>query len=234
MAVAAASLPVPQDVRLKDPANFTLIGTELPKPDSYSKSHGEAVYTLDLRSPDMVVAMVARPDRFGAKAISVDDTAVRAKGYLGHAILPQGVAVFATSTWPALKARQALRINWDESEAHKTGTAAIEKDYVAQSSQPGVIAARRGDAAGKLASGNGDVIEQVFVFPYLAQAPMETLDASSSSMARPPNAISAARRPPSTSTPSPGRWAITQLYRSRRRLPEAVLDGARPPTAIWR
>jgi isoquinoline 1-oxidoreductase beta subunit len=176
-AAAAASLPVPQDVRLKDPANFTLIGTELPKPDSYSKSHGEAVYTLDLRSPDMVVAMVARPDRFGDKAVSVDDTAVRAKGYLGHAILPQGVAVFATSTWPALKAREALRISWDEGEAHKTGTAAIEKDYVAQSSSPGALAAKRGDPAKKLASGDGDVIEQVFVFPYLAQAPMETLDA---------------------------------------------------------
>jgi isoquinoline 1-oxidoreductase beta subunit len=178
LAVAAASLPVPRDVRLKAPQNFSLIGTELPKPDSHSKSHGQAVYTLDLRSPDMVIAVVARPDRFGAEAVSVDDMAARAvKGYLDHAILPQGVVVFATSTWPALKAREALRINWDESEAHKTGTAAIEKHYVAQSSTPGVIAAKRGDTAGKLASADGDVIEQVFVFPYLAQAPMEPLDA---------------------------------------------------------
>ena len=176
-ATAAAALPVPADVKLKDPSQFTLIGRDLPKPDSFIKSHGQAIYTIDLKAPDMVVAVIARPERFGGKAVSVDDSAARGKGYLGHAILPQGVAVYAKSTWPAIKARDALKIIWDESAAHKTGTAAIERDYVAMSAIPGQVAASRGDAAGVLTSGDPAILEQVFVFPYLAHAPMEPLDA---------------------------------------------------------
>jgi isoquinoline 1-oxidoreductase beta subunit len=175
-AQAAAALPVPAQVTLKDPSQFVLIGRDLPKPDSWIKSHGAALFTLDLKAPGMVTAVIARPGLFGAKAVSVDDSGARAvKGYLGHAILPQGVAVYATSTYPAITARDALQIVWDESGAFTTGTAAIERDYLEMAKKPGRIAAKRGDAPGKLAS--GDVIEQTFVFPYLAHAPMETLDA---------------------------------------------------------
>lgn len=181
-ATAAAALPVPADVKLKDPSQFTLIGRDLAKPDSFIKSHGQAIYTIDLKFPDMVVALVARPERFGGKAVAVDGSAAREiKGYLGHAILPQGVAVYAKSTWPAIKARDALKISWDESAAHRIGTAAMERDYVAMSAKPGKIAATRGDAEGKMAAeiaaGGAGVLEQVFVFPYLAHAPMEPLDA---------------------------------------------------------
>jgi isoquinoline 1-oxidoreductase subunit beta len=177
LAEAAARMPVPNEVVLKDPANFRLIGTELHKPDTYAKSHGQATYTIDLRSPDMVVAMVSRPNRFGGKATAVDDAAARGiKGYLGNAIIPQGVAVFAKSTYPAMKARAALKITWDESAAHRQGTKAIEAGYTQRSRTPGTVAKSRGDALGKIAGG-APVVEQTFVFPYLAHAPMETLDA---------------------------------------------------------
>ncbi|MFT4099345.1 MAG: molybdopterin-dependent oxidoreductase, partial [Rhodoblastus sp.] len=176
-AEAAAKLPVPQDVKLKDPKDFRLIGTDLPKPDTPAKSTGRAIYTEDLHDPDMVVAVVAHPPRFGGKAASVDDAAAKSvRGYLGHAILPQGVAVYAKSTYPAMQARNALKIVWDESGAFKKGVKAIESDYRALAAKPGMIAATRGDASAKLA-GAGEVIEQTFVFPYLAHAPMEPLDA---------------------------------------------------------
>ncbi|MDB5651350.1 MAG: aldehyde oxidase [Hyphomicrobiales bacterium] len=178
LAEAAAHMPVPTDVVLKDPANFRLIGTDLPKPDTFVKSHGQALYTLDLRDPDMVIAMVARPNRFGAKATAVDDSQARKiKGYLSSAIIPQGVVVFAKSTYPAMKAREALKITWDESAAHKKGTKAIVADYMEQSRQPGAVAATRGNAMAKIAAGGTQIVEQTYVFPYLAHAPMETLDA---------------------------------------------------------
>ena len=108
----------------------------------------------------------------------MDDTAARGiKGYLGSAIVPQGVAVFARSTYPAMKARTALKVTWDESGAHRTGTKAIEADYVQRAATPGTVAQSRGDALGRLAAGGTQVIEQTFVFPYLAHAPMEPLDA---------------------------------------------------------
>jgi len=176
-AAEAAKLPVPQDVTLKDPRDFKLIGKDLPKPDTRSKSTGAALFTQDLQAPDMVIAVVAHPPWFGGKAASVDDSQARAiKGYLGHAIVPQGVAVFAKTTYPAMQARNRLKIVWDDSAAFKKGTKAIEADYRALADKPGLVAAKRGDASARLAN-SPETIEQTFVFPYLAHAPMEPLDA---------------------------------------------------------
>ena len=176
-AAEAAKQDVPQDVKLKDPKDFRLIGADLRKPDTVAKSTGAAIFTQDLNDPDMVVAVIAHPPRFGGKAQSVDESQARnIPGYLSHAVIPQGVAVYAKSTWPAIAARNALKIVWDESGAFKKGSKAIEADYRALAEKPGVIAEKRGDAAGKIAAA-AETIEQVFVFPYLAHAPMEPLDA---------------------------------------------------------
>src|SRR5690606_38679397 len=66
LAGAAAELPVPSDVTLKDPADFTLIGQRIPRQDSLAKTTGRAVFTQDIHLPDMLTAVVAHPPRFGA------------------------------------------------------------------------------------------------------------------------------------------------------------------------
>ena len=176
-AEAAGRLPAPQDVALKDPAQFKLIGTDLPKLDSVIKSTGKAIFTQDLREEGMVVAVVAHPPRFGARAVAFDDSEARkVKGFIKAALIPQGVAVYARSTWPALQARKALRVQWDESAAFAKSTRQIEAEYRAKAQTPGLIANAQGDAPGALAKA-GDGLEQTFVFPYLAHAPMEPLDA---------------------------------------------------------
>ena len=174
---AASRLSVPQDVKLKDPSQFKLIGTDLPKLDSAAKSTGAAMFTLDIREPGMVVAVVAHPPRFGSKPVGFDDSEARKiKGFIKAVMIPQGVAVYAVSTWPALKARKALRVRWDDGAAFAKGTKRIEAEYRALAHKPGVVAHAQGDAEGALAKAD-EVIEQTFVFPYLAHAPMEPLDA---------------------------------------------------------
>jgi isoquinoline 1-oxidoreductase beta subunit len=107
---------------------------------------------------------------------SVDDSAARKiPGVVDVKTLPQGVAVYATGMWPALKGRAALRVNWDDSSAEKRGTAQLIADYRAMARQPGKTAAAHGDAEAALKSA-GKIIEAEFVFPYLAHAPMEPLD----------------------------------------------------------
>lgn len=179
-AEAASLLPVPQDVKLKDPARFRLIGdAKLPKLDSVIKSTGQATFTLDLRDEGMVVAVVAHPPRFGARAVAFDDSEARkVKGFLKAEIIPQGVAVYAVSTWPALKARKALKAQWDESAAFRKSTKQMEAEFRALAQTPGMVANTQGDPLGALArAAPGDVVEQMCVFPYLAHAPMEPLDA---------------------------------------------------------
>lgn len=77
-AAKAATLPVPQQVTLKDPKDFTLIGQpHLPRIDSVEKTTGKAIYALDVRRPNMKTAVLLHPPRFGGMPGKVDDAAAR-------------------------------------------------------------------------------------------------------------------------------------------------------------
>lgn len=176
-AEAAAKLPVPSEVRLKEPKDFTLIGTKLPRLDSATKTDGTATYALDMRRPGMLTAVVRRPDRFGATVKSFDATAAKkVPGVVEVVAVPSGIAVLATNTWAAIQGRDALAgLVWDETKAETRGSAALFDEYAKLAKTPGLPAARRGDAAKGLERA-AKIIEAEFSFPYLAHAPMEPLN----------------------------------------------------------
>jgi isoquinoline 1-oxidoreductase beta subunit len=174
LAQAAAKLPAPQNVRLKDPKDFKLIGKDnvVHKLDTPAKTNGTAQFTIDIREPDLLTVVVAHPDHFGAKVARVDDAEARkVPGVVDVKVLPSGVAVYASGTWPALKARDLLKVTWDDSAAEKRGTQQLVQDYRALARKPGLVAGKHGDADGSLAKA-GKVIEAEYIFPYLAHAPM--------------------------------------------------------------
>ena len=176
-AQAAAKLPVPTEVTLKQPKDFRLIGTRLPRLDSADKTDGKAVYALDIRRPGMLTAVLRRPDRFGARLKSFDATAAKkVPGVVEVVAVPNGVAVLAENTWAAIQGREALAdLVWDEADAEMRGTSEIMDAYKKLAGGPGKPAARRGDAAKGLA-GAAKTIDVEFEFPYLAHAPMEPLN----------------------------------------------------------
>ena len=177
-AEAAAKLPVPSDVPLKDPARFRLIGREgaVRKLDSSGKATGKAQFTIDIREPGMLTVVVARPPRFGGKVATFDAAQARAiPGVVDVKQVPSGVAVYANGMWPALKGREVLKIDWDDSGAEKRGTAQLVAEYRALAQKPGMVASTHGDVTAALARADR-MIEAEYVFPYLAHAPMEPLD----------------------------------------------------------
>jgi len=177
-AEAAVKLPVPADPPLKDPSKFRLIGREgaVKKLDVPGKTNGTAQFTIDIREPGMLTVVVAHPPRFGGKVARVDDTQARTiPGVVDIKQLPSGVAVYAEGTWPALKAREALKVTWDDSSAEKRSSSQLIDEYRTLSRQKGTIGGQHGDVDAALA-GAERVIEAEFVFPYLAHAPMEPLD----------------------------------------------------------
>jgi isoquinoline 1-oxidoreductase beta subunit len=177
LAMDAAKQPVPKNPTLKKPEQWTLIGTDVPKLDSFAKSRGMAKFTLDHYPDGVVTAVVAHPPAFGATAISVDDAkALAVPGVLQVAQIPNGVAVIASDTFAALRGRDALEIEWDESAAERRSSEAMFDDYRAAVSKPGVEAATRGDLKTGFADGN-KTLEAEYLFPFLAHAPMEPLDA---------------------------------------------------------
>ena len=178
LAEAAAKLPVPENPPLKDASKFRLIDREgaVKKLDVPAKTNGTAQFTIDIREPGMLTVVVAHPPRFGGKVANVDVTQARAvPGVVDVKQIPSGVAVYADSTWPALKAREALRITWDDSGAEKRSSSQLVEEYRTLSRQKGSVAGQHGDVDAALA-GAERVIEAEFVFPYLAHAPMEPLD----------------------------------------------------------
>ncbi len=176
LADAAARQPVPEKPTLKDPKHFKLIGQRAPRKDSAAKCTGKAIFTQDVQLPGMLVAVVAHPPRFGGKVKSVDDSAARKMaGVVDVVTIPSGVAVLAKDTWSAKKGRDALNIQWDESDAWRGSSAGLIEQYSALARLPGRAARHDGDAAAALGASD-DVLEAEFVFPYLAHAAMEPLN----------------------------------------------------------
>lgn len=178
LAVAAAAMPLPTRVILKDPKDFRLIGSpHLPRLDSKSKTNGSAIYAIDFSLPSMVTALVARPPHFGATVRSFDATAAKAvPGVLEVARVSTGVAVLAESFFAAQKGRKALRIAWDESRAENRGTGELLAEYRRLLDEPGSVARRDGDCVEALARA-ARTLTATFEFPYLAHATMEPLSA---------------------------------------------------------
>jgi isoquinoline 1-oxidoreductase subunit beta len=178
LAASAASLPVPSEPRLKDPSEWRLIGQKVPRLDSVAKTDGTAVYSLDIRRPNQVTALVARAPRFGATVKSFDAAAARkVAGVLDVVQVPSGVAVIARDTWSAMKGREALTVAWDDSTAETRSSDAILAEYRERAKGPGLTASERGDPQAAL-KGAARVIEAEFTFPYLAHAAMEPLNAT--------------------------------------------------------
>lgn len=179
LAEAASKLPVPQQVKLKDPSQYKLIGNaKLHRLDHISKTDGTAQFAMDVRRPGQLTAVLARSPRFGGTVKSFDATAAKAvPGVTNVVQIPGGVAVLAKNTWAAIKGREALTIVWDDSKAEMRSSDAILAEYRTLAGKPGLPAKVVGDAA-KAIAGASKVVEAEYSFPYLAHAPMEPLNAT--------------------------------------------------------
>lgn len=176
LAERAVAVPVPQDVPLKNPLQFRLIGRDdgtVKRLDSPAKTNGTAVYGIDVTLPGMLVAVVAHPRLFGSTVRSFDDSATRkVAGVVDVVAIPTGIAVLASSFWSALKGREQLNVQWDETQAEVRSTAEIVADHRKLLDQKGNVARRDGDVEAALA-GAARIVTADYSFPILAHAPLE-------------------------------------------------------------
>jgi len=192
LAKAAAALPVPADdsIKLKDPSQFRYIGSGKQKlldaPDIVT---GKAQYAMDTRLPGMVYAVVARPQVYGGKVVSVDSTeALKVPGVLKVVQIDPtpgppsfnplgGVAVIGRNTWAAIKGRQALKIVWDDGPNASYDSTAYQATLEAAARKPGKVVRNDGDYSAAAASA-AKRIEAEYYIPHLAHASMEPPAAS--------------------------------------------------------
>ncbi|MDB5909590.1 MAG: isoquinoline 1-oxidoreductase [Massilia sp.] len=184
--VAAASvLPVPAaaQVTLKDPASYKLLGTRIGGVDNHAVVSGKPLFGIDVQLPGMLYAVYAKCPVFGGKPTSANLDELRALPGVKDAFivagtanlngLRPGVAIVATSTWAAFRARRQLKVEWDEG----AGAGHSWKDFAAQaqasSKKPGASVMRKdGDVAAALATA-AKTVEAAYSYPFVSHASME-------------------------------------------------------------
>ncbi len=176
LAKKASALPVPKDVKLKDPSQYTIIGKPMRRLDTPEKVNGAAKFGMDVSLPGMLTAVIARPPVFGAKVKSVKDEKAKAvPGVKVVAQVPSGVAVIAKDFWSAKKGRDELEIMWDEGPNSKLSTAGMRGQFVDLAKTPGLAAKREGDVDAAMTKAVKQLSAEYEV-PYLAHATMEPMN----------------------------------------------------------
>jgi isoquinoline 1-oxidoreductase subunit beta len=191
---AASKLPVPkaEDIPLKQPKDYRLIGKAMPRVDIPAKVNGSAAFGIDVRVPGMLFAVIARCPYFGGKLKSFDATVAKAVpgvrevfavppiGFLPkinvNANVAGGVAVVADSTWAAMQGRKALKITWDKGPHASESTESLRQKLLAgASAEPTVVWVNQGDAIQALQKSTRR-IEATYEMPFQAHATMEPMN----------------------------------------------------------
>ncbi len=179
---AAMKQPVPETVALKDPKDWRLIGKPTGLKVSRAKSTGQQPYSIDVKLPGMLTAVIAHPPGFGGKFKTFDASAAeKIKGV--RAVLPveldrgaRGIAVVADGYWPAKMGRDALKVEWDVSGVEQPDTPKLLAQYRELAKSGGSLAPDpkfRADVS--RIAGAPNKLSAEFAFPYLNHAQMEPL-----------------------------------------------------------
>ncbi len=176
LATGAAKLPVPENVALKRPQDFKLIGTPAKRLDAPAKVNGTAVFGIDVRPPGVKIATLAQSPVFGGRLKSVDDTAAKTvKGVRQIVRLDDAVAVVADHMGAAKKGLAALAIEWDDGPHAKLNTGDIAGTLEKATLNAGPVAQNIGDV-GKALPGSVTRVEATYEVPFLAHATMEPMN----------------------------------------------------------
>ena len=193
-AAAVAEMTPSQTPTFKDPADYKIVGTYVPRRDIPAKAAGSAQFALDVRLPDMAYASVVRSPVPGGSVAAVDDAAARAiegvgdvvlipqssvGGMLGETISSEAVAVVADSYWTANRAVQALNITWSETGFESVSSddiyAQFERDISAKTERE--TDRKAGETESAFASA-ARVLDADYHVPFLAHTCMEPLNAT--------------------------------------------------------
>ena len=176
LAADAARIPVPENVALKRPEDFKLIGTPAKRLDTPAKVNGTAVYGIDVRPPGVKIATLAQSPVFGGRVKSVNDTAARAVNGVRQIVrLDDAVAVVADHMGAARKGLAALAIEWDDGPHGRLNTNEIVGELERATLDSGPVAQNIGNVDQAMASAVTK-IEAIYQVPFLAHATMEPMN----------------------------------------------------------
>ena len=181
----ASTLPVPakEEVKLKDPKDYKLLGKRVPQFDSQKIVTGQPLFGIDVKLPGMLYAVYEKCPAFGGKVVSANlDQIKRLPGVKDAFVvegngkvkeLVPGVAIVADSTWSALSARKQLKVVWDEGKVANESWDTFVAQAKEKASQPGQKTLRKdGDVDAAFASA-AKKVEAEYLYPFISHANLE-------------------------------------------------------------
>ena len=178
MAEAASKQPVPEKPFIKAAKDFRVVGKRIPRTDVPAKVNGTAQFGIDVKLPGMVYASLEQSPVIGGTVKRVDSAAAKAMpGVVDVVQIPDGVAVVANSYWGAVKARRALKIEWDLGPGASLSTAGMIQSHLdaAQSGKVIAVQPAKGDAKGAIGSA-AKVVNATYISPLQSHSPLEPMN----------------------------------------------------------
>ena len=174
VAAAASKLEAPKEPKLKDPKDWTVIGTSPARFDIPEKTTGKQIYAADVRLPGMLHASIVQVPVFGGKLKSYDESRIKGmRGVKKVVAGPDWVAVVADNWWRANQALKQLPVEWDVGENGAVSSESIMAFLRTGIADKDAPAARKDGDWEKAGAGAAKVLEAEYYNPYMNHATME-------------------------------------------------------------
>jgi isoquinoline 1-oxidoreductase beta subunit len=183
LASAAARLPLPDEktIPLKNPSDFRVMGRRITGVDNPHIVTGRPLFGIDVRRPGQLYATLVKCPVFGGRVREADLAAALASPGVKHAFVldapgvASGVVLVATDTWSAFKARDLLKIDWDEGRTAGDSTAAFAAAAEQAWADPasGKTLRSDGDFPAASAAAGARTVTARYTYPFISHANLE-------------------------------------------------------------
>ena len=191
IASKAVGIEVPEDLEMKDPKDYKIIGTAKKNVEGKKIVTGKPLFGLDFQKEGMKLAMIHHPPAFGMKVKDFNRDEIIAMDGVSDAFIIDSstaepawtevnafktlVAIIGESTWQIMNAKKALKVSYDtesEPESSDTHTARLKKDL-----KEGKVEESRldGDPDAAFAKA-AKVIERTYTSPFIAHNTLEPMN----------------------------------------------------------
>ena len=191
IAAKAVGIEVPEEIDLKEPKDYKLIGTSQKNVEGPKIVSGKPLFGLDFKRDGMLLAMIEHPPSFGMKVKDFNqdeikgmdgvkdafiiDTGYEDEGRFDVNAFNQLIAIVGESTWQLMQAKKAIKANWEESsplENSEMHARNLERDL-----HKGEFQEDRTDGNPKQAFAKAaKVIERTYTAPIIAHNTMEPMN----------------------------------------------------------